>query len=145
MTAALRRAAGVDAAFVGNTTFGGGLPSADVTRAAFESCVRFDGPLFVATVTGRRLRRLLAASNQDVRTPFDQRGGEFNVADGPATLDDAKTYRIVTNDWGAKNSGRYFGEPAIAWEADSGATLRAAVLRQLRASAARPRDRQADR
>lgn len=125
---ALRRGAGVDAAFVGNTTFGGGLPSQDVTRAAFDSCVRFDGAIFTATVTGARLRALLAAANQDVTTPFDQRGGEFNVADGPATIDDAKMYRIATTDWGATNSARYFGEPAIDWQAVAGMKLKAVVL-----------------
>jgi 5'-nucleotidase / UDP-sugar diphosphatase len=127
---ALRRSAGVDAAFIGNTTFGGGLPSREVTRASFESCVRFDGPLFTATVDGRRLRRLLAASNQDVKTPFEERRGEFNVADGPVSIDNAKTYRIVTTDWGAKNSARYFGEPLIVWQPQP-ATLRATVLREL--------------
>jgi 2',3'-cyclic-nucleotide 2'-phosphodiesterase (5'-nucleotidase family) len=130
---ALRRALGVDAAFIGNTTFGGGLPSGDVTRAAFDACVRFDGAVFAATVDGARLRRLLAAANQGVDTPFEQRNGEFNVADGPTTLDDARTYRIVTTDWGAKNSSRYFGEPAIAWHAQPDSTLKAVVLRQLSA------------
>jgi 2',3'-cyclic-nucleotide 2'-phosphodiesterase (5'-nucleotidase family) len=128
---ALRRSVGVDAAFIGNTTFGGGLPAGDVSRVAFDTCVRFDGAIFTATVDGARLRRLLAAANQDADTPFEQRGGEFNVADGPTTIDDAKTYRIATNDWGAKNTARYFGEPAIAWREQAGVTLKAAVLRTL--------------
>jgi 5'-nucleotidase/UDP-sugar diphosphatase len=134
VAAAFRRGAGVDAAFIGNTTFGGGLPSKQVTRAAFDSCVRFDGSLFTATVGGARLRSLLAAANQGVGTPFAQRGGEFNVADGPATIDDAKTYRIATTDWGAKNSARYFGEPAIAWQEQPGSRFKAIVLSALNAS-----------
>ncbi len=138
IAAALRRGAGVDAAFVGNTTFGGGLPAGDVTREAFDACVRFDGGIFEGAVNGARLRQLLSAANQDVHTPFDQRGGEFNVADGPATIDDGRAYRIVTTDWGAKNSARYFGEPAIAFEARPGLTLKAAVLRAL-APAGAPR------
>jgi 2',3'-cyclic-nucleotide 2'-phosphodiesterase (5'-nucleotidase family) len=93
--------------------------------------VRFDGAIFTATVDGARLRRLLAAANQDADTPFEQRGGEFNVADGPTTIDDAKTYRVATNDWGAKNTARYFAEPAIAWQEQTGVTLNAAVLRTL--------------
>lgn len=129
--AALRRGVDVDAAFVGNTTFGGGLPAGDVSRAAFDSCVRFDGPIFIGTVDGSRLRRLMAAANQGPDTPFEQRGGEFNVADGPRTIDDAKTYRIATSDWGAKNSARYFGEPAIVWHEQPGVTLKAVVLRAL--------------
>ena len=133
-TAALRRGAGADAVFIGNTTFGGGLPTGDVTRVAFDACVRFDGAVFVSTVYGARLRRLLAAANQGVDTPFEHRGGEFNVADGPATLDDATTYRIATTDWGAKNSARYFGEPAIVWQEQSGSSLKTIVLRALTAS-----------
>jgi 2',3'-cyclic-nucleotide 2'-phosphodiesterase (5'-nucleotidase family) len=128
---ALRRNVDVDAAFIGNTTFGGGLPAGNVSRVAFDTCVRFDGAIFTATVDGARLRRLLAAANQGPNTPFDQRAGEYNVADGPAAIDDAKTYRIATNDWGAKNTARYFGEPAIAWHEQAGVTLKAAVLRTL--------------
>jgi 5'-nucleotidase / UDP-sugar diphosphatase len=131
VVAAFRRGMGADAAFVGNTTFGGGLPSGSVTRAAFDSCVRFDGAVFAATVDGGRLRRLLAVANQQVDTPFEQRTGEFNVADAPTTLDDAKTYRIVTTDWGARNSARYFGEPAIVWNEQAGATLKTVVLHTL--------------
>jgi 5'-nucleotidase/UDP-sugar diphosphatase len=131
---ALRRGAGVDAAFIGNTTFGGGLPSGDVARAAFDSCVRFDGATFAATVGGPRLRLLLAAANQGVDTPFEQRGGEFNVADGPATIDNAKAYRIATTDWGARNSARFFGEPAIAWQEQPNSTLKSVVLRALTVS-----------
>jgi 2',3'-cyclic-nucleotide 2'-phosphodiesterase (5'-nucleotidase family) len=128
---ALRRGIGVDAAFIGNTTFGGGLPAGDVSRMAFDTCVRFDGAIFTATVDGTRLRRLFAAANQGPDTPFAERAGEYNVADGPATIDDAKTYRIATNDWGAKNTARYFGEPAIAWHEQAGATLKAVVLRTI--------------
>lgn len=128
---ALKRGSGVDAAFIGNTTFGGGLPASDVTRAAFDSCVRFDGTVFVAAIDGARLRRLLAAANQGPDTPFDMRGGEFNVADGPPSIDETTTYRIATTDWGAKNTARYFGEPAIAWQEQRGMSLKATVLRAL--------------
>ena len=127
----MRRGANADAAFIGNTTFGGGLPSGDVTRVEFDACVRFDGVVFAAKVDGARLRRLLTAANQGVDTPFEQRGGEFNVADGASTLDDATTYRIVTTDWGAKNSARYFGDPAIVWQEQTGSTLKTVVLRTL--------------
>jgi len=131
VAAALRRGANVDAAFIGNTTFGGGLPAGEVTRAAFDSCVRFDGTIFVATVDGARLRTLLATANQGPSTPFERRAGEFNIADGPSTIDDAKTYRIATTDWGARNTARYFGEPALAWQEQSGVSLKPTVLRAL--------------
>lgn len=125
---ALRRAAGVDAAFIGNTTFGAGLPAGEVTREQFDACVRFDGTIYVAEVDGTRLRQLLDAANLRPDTPFAQRRGEFSFADGPADPDPAKTYRIATTDWGAKNTARYYGEPAIVWREQPGLKLKAAVL-----------------
>ncbi len=128
VVAALRQAAGVDAAFIGNTTFGAGLPGGAVTREEFDACVRFDGAIFTAEVDGTRLRQLLAAGNLGPETPFELRRGEFSFADGPAEIDPAKTYHIATTDWGAKNTARYFGEPAISWQERPGLKLKAAVL-----------------
>ena len=125
---ALRMAAGVDAAFVGNTTFGGGLPAGGFTRLQFDACVRFDGAVFVTEVSGARLQQLLAAANLTPETPFAQRKGEFNVAAGPDAIDPAKTYRIATTDWGARNTERYFGEPKLEWQEVAGLKLKAAVL-----------------
>jgi 5'-nucleotidase/UDP-sugar diphosphatase len=128
---ALRNAAGVDAAFIGNTTFGAGLPAGEVTREQLDACVRFDGTIFTAEVTGARLRELLAAANLGPETAFEQRRGEFSFAAGPADLDAAKTYRIATTDWGAKNTARYFGDPAISWQEHPGLRLKAAALAAL--------------
>jgi 2',3'-cyclic-nucleotide 2'-phosphodiesterase (5'-nucleotidase family) len=128
ITSALRKAAGVDAAFIGNTTFGAGLPGGEVTREQFDACVRFDGTIFTAEIPGARLQYLLAAANLGPDTPFEQRRGEFSFADGPAVLDPAKTYRIATTDWGAKNTARYFGEPPIKWSEQAGLRLKAVVL-----------------
>jgi 2',3'-cyclic-nucleotide 2'-phosphodiesterase (5'-nucleotidase family) len=133
VAAALRQAAGVDAAFIGNTTFGAGLPAGDVTRLQFDACVRFDGAIFTAEVDGARLAQLLAAANLTPETPFAQRRGEFCFAAGPASIDPARTYRIATTDWGAKNTERYFGAPAIAWREQPGLKLKAAALRALAA------------
>ncbi len=138
---ALREAAGVDAAFVGNTTFGAGLPAGDVTREEFDACVRFDGTIFTAEVDGARLAQLLAAANLGPDTPFELRRGEFSHAAGPAGIDPAKTYRIATTDWGAKNTARYFGEPAITWREQAGMRLKAAVLAKLNGTNAPPAGR----
>jgi 2',3'-cyclic-nucleotide 2'-phosphodiesterase (5'-nucleotidase family) len=62
---AVRIAAGVDAVLIGNTTFGDGLPAEEVTREAFDACVRFDGTIWVAEVTGERLRAWLVRANQN--------------------------------------------------------------------------------
>lgn len=131
--AALRRGAGVDAAFIGNTTFGAGLPAGEVTRVQFDACVRFDGTIFVTEVDGARLLQLLAAANQGPDTPFEQRRGESNFADGPAHIDPARRYRIATTDWGARNTDRYFGAPAPTWQEQPGAKLKAHVLAALNA------------
>jgi len=128
VTSALRSGVRADASFVPNTTFGNGFSSPEVTRAAFDACVRFDGPIFVGTVDGARLRELLKVANQTVDTPFAQRTGEFNMAEAPATIEDAQSYRIVTTDWGAKNSSRYFGASPILWHEQSGSTLKEVVL-----------------
>ena len=125
---ALRQAAGVDAAFIGNTTFGAGLPAGAVTREEFNACVRFDGTIWTAEVDGTRLQQLLAAANLGPDTPFEQRRGEFSFAAGPATIDPGKTYRLATTDWGAKNTARYFGEPVLTWQEQPALKLKAAIL-----------------
>jgi membrane-bound lytic murein transglycosylase D len=131
---AVRMAAGTEAAFIGNTTFGGGLPAGEVTQEAFDACVRFDGAICIAEVGGARLQALLAAANQGPETPFAARRGEFQFAAGPATIDPAKTYTIATTDWGAKNTARYFGEPAIAWRERPELRLKTLVRAQLAAA-----------
>lgn len=128
VAAALRDAAGVDAAFIGNTTLGAGLTAGEVTRLQFDACVRFDGTVFVTEVDGARLAQLLAAANLTPATPFAQRHGEFSFAAGPEKIDPARTYRIATSDWGARNTDRYFGLPALAWHELPGLKLKAAAL-----------------
>jgi 5'-nucleotidase / UDP-sugar diphosphatase len=121
---ALRLSAGVDAAFIGNTTFGAGLPAGAISRIDFDACVRFDGTIQTAEVDGTRLKELLAAANQGPDTPFARRHGEFCFADGPPKIDPARHYRIATTDWGARNSQAYFGSPDILWQELSGPKLK---------------------
>jgi 5'-nucleotidase/UDP-sugar diphosphatase len=119
--AAIAAAAGVDLGFIGNTTFGAGLPAGIVTQVDLDSCVRFDGTIYTAKVDGARLRQLLDAANLDEWTSFERRTGEFNFSGGPSPTREPRKirqgeyYTIATTDWGAKNSDRYFGEPAIEW------------------------------
>lgn len=132
VVAALRTAAGVDAAFVGNTTFGAGLPAGEITRLQFDACVRFEGRIFITEVDGVRLKALLAAANLGPETPFAERKGEFNYAGGPATIEPSRTYRIATTDWGARNTERYFGAPALTWHESPGLQLKAEAAAALR-------------
>lgn len=128
---ALRDAAKVDAAFIGNTTFGAGLPAGDVSRLAFDACVRFDGTIFTTEIYGVRLRELVARSNQNASTPFEERRGDFLVAAAPETIAPDRVYRIATTDWGARNSERYFGSADLGWQELPGLKLKAAAAAAL--------------
>ena len=116
VVAALRDGAHADAAVIGATTFGAGLPAGDITRVALDACVRFDGTIFIAEISGAELAAILAKSNQNAATPFALRRGENLVAVGPATpLDPARRYRLATTDWGAKNARTYFGSDTLGF------------------------------
>lgn len=115
-TRAVRLAAGASAAVIGNTTFGGGLPAGEVSRYAFDACVRFDGALMLAEVTGEQLQHIKARANPGPDTPFEQRTGEYLVGDFPSEIDPAKTYRLVTNDWVVRNQKAYLGDETIAFK-----------------------------
>jgi len=129
---AARWAAGADAAMIGGTTFGAGLPAGEVTRHAFDACVRFDGPLFAATVDAEWLLRLQARCNQGPETPFAERGGENLVFAASRPIETGRRYRLVTSDWAARQSTRYFGPDAPAFAEVPGVTLKAAALAALR-------------
>ena len=128
---AARTAARADAALIGATTFGAGLPAGDVTRFALDACVRFDGPLFVVEVEGAWLKKLLAHCNQGPDTPFAERTGENQVAAAPAEIVSGRHYRLVTTDWIARNAKANFGDDAPVFEEVPGLKLKAAVLSAL--------------
>lgn len=128
--AAVRTATGAAAAFIGNTTFGAGLPAGAVSQTAFDAWIRFDGTLCTTEVDGRTLAALLAAANPGPDTPFAARQGEYLYADGPAVtaiVADCR-YRIATNDWAARNSARYFDPPDLVWTPQPDLRLKATAL-----------------
>ena len=106
---AVRTAMAVDAAFVGGTTFGGGLPAGEVSHYAFNACIRFDGPLCIGEVNGRTLLTLLQRANQGPETPFEERTGETLVADSRTEIVPEGIYRIAVTDWIARNPKKYLG------------------------------------
>lgn len=110
---AMARAAGADAGFIGNTTFGGDLPAGDVTREAFDACVRFDGTVFTGEVDGAQLRALLAAANQGPDTRWSDRRGDFVFGVGPAGIVADRHYRIAVDNWVARNVRKYLGTDAV--------------------------------
>jgi 5'-nucleotidase/UDP-sugar diphosphatase len=132
VVAALRDGAHADAAVMGATTFGAGLPAGDITRVALDACVRFDGTIFIAEISGAELAAILAKSNQDAATPFASRRGENLVAVGPATpLDPARRYRLATTDWGAKNARTYFGSDTLRFVEQPALHLKALAIAAL--------------
>ncbi|MFM7748966.1 MAG: metallophosphoesterase [Opitutaceae bacterium] len=131
---AARVATQADAAMVGATTFGAGLPAGAITRFAFDACVRFDGPLFSADVDGAWLRRLVARSNQGPETPWEKRSGENLVTVAPEVIDDRSRYRFVTTDWVARNAAAYLGENPPPLVQHPSAKLKAAAQAALQAS-----------
>ena len=130
---AARRAAGAEAALIGATTFGAGLPAGDVSRFALDACVRFDGALFTAEVEGAWLKKLLARCNQGPDTPFAERAGENLVAVAPAEIVAGRRYRFVTTDWIARNAKTYLGDNAPALTETPSLRLKAAVIAALAA------------
>jgi 2',3'-cyclic-nucleotide 2'-phosphodiesterase (5'-nucleotidase family) len=128
---AARVAASADAAMIGATTFGAGLPAGEVSRFALDACVRFDGTLFVAEVDGAWLKKLMARANQGPDTPFAERAGENLVAVAPVTIEPGRRYRFVTSDWVAKNAKNYLGDNAPALHEQPDRKLKAAVIAAL--------------
>ncbi len=108
VAAAMARASGADAGFIGHTTLGTGLPSGPVSRFAFDAVVRFEGKLMVAEVSRQRLTGFIERANQDRPMPLDQRSGDFLYAK-TITSAAGEVVRIVTTDWCASNQAEYFG------------------------------------
>lgn len=133
---AVRAVAGADAAFVGRTTFGAGLPAGEVSRVALDACVRFDSVICTAEVSGARLRAILAMSNETADTPFAERHGDYLVAEGPSTIEPTGTYRIATTDWVARNPGQYLGDSAIVLKEQPALRLKTIVTDALKPKAA---------
>lgn len=131
---AARAAAGADVALVGATTFGAGLPAGEVSRFAFDACVRFDGTLWAADVEGTRLAKILARANQGPETPFVERSGENLVAIVREPVVAGRMYRFVTTDWVAKNPKTYLGDDPPELQERPELRLKAAVLAALQQS-----------
>ena len=123
---------------MGNTTFGDGLPAGEVSQFALDACVRFDGTIWVAEITGARLRTLLQGANQGPDTAFVDRRGEFQFAAGPDRIVAEQRYRIATNDWGVRNRERYFGVEEIKFSERPELRLKAIVVKALNAEGNAP-------
>ncbi|AXJ00071.1 2',3'-cyclic-nucleotide 2'-phosphodiesterase/5'- or 3'-nucleotidase, 5'-nucleotidase family [Cyclonatronum proteinivorum] len=114
-----RRAAGTDAAFINNTTFGPVLPFGKVRFYDIDNTIRFDSSLFKAEVRGSQLKQIIKRANQFSNHKWEERTGEFVVGAFPNTIDPFKTYTIAVNDWVAKpgNQLAFLGIDGLSFEA----------------------------
>ena len=133
VAAAMAKAAGADAGFIGHTTLGTGLPLGPVTRYAFDAVVRFDGKLMVAEVPAERLAGFMARANQDRPMPLVERSGDFlyGAADG---VEGRPSVRLVTTDWCAMNQAEYFGATDLIFSEVPAARVKAAAIEGLLAA-----------
>ncbi|WP_312166057.1 metallophosphoesterase [Phenylobacterium sp.] len=130
VAAAMARATGADAGFIGHTTLGTGLPSGPVSRHAFDAVVRFEGKLMVGEAPPEQLARFMARANQDRPMPLDQRNGDFLYAETVARPA-GKPVRIVTTDWCASNQAEYFGVSDLAFSEAPDLRLKAVAAKAL--------------
>lgn len=117
---AIRAATGADAAFLGHTTFGDGLPAGPITAVDLAAFVRFDGGLSVATVDGATLAgTILPRVNQFADFPYERRTGDF-LHTTPLDPIPGRRYRIVVNAYAVATPAAqraYFGTDAIQFTA----------------------------
>ncbi len=131
---AVRDAAGVDVAMVGNTTFGAGLARGPVSRHAFDALLRFDGEIVRIRVDGRTLRGILARTNQFEDTPLDRRLGEFLIASPMSRIEEARAYVLAVNAFVVQDPARarrYLGTSALDLAPGPRLTLKEVVARRL--------------
>ena len=136
VAAGLAQAAGADAGFIGHTTLGTGVPAGPVSRYLFDSIVRFDGKLMVATVSRAQFDGFMARANQDRPMPLADRSGDFLYGSGAAPK--ADPVRIVTTDWCATNQAEYFGTTDLSFEEATGLTVKTTAAAVLLQGAAEP-------
>ena len=129
VAAGLAQAAGADAGFIGHTTLGTGVPAGPVSRYDFDSIVRFDGKLMIATVSRAELERVMARANQDRAMPLADRNGDFLYA--AVVSPKADHVRIATTDWCATNQGEYCGVTGRRFEAVAEGTVKRAAAAAL--------------
>lgn len=129
VAAGLAHAAGGDAGFIGHTTLGTGVPAGPVSRYDFDSVVRFDGQLMIATVSRTQLERVMARANQDRAMPLADRSGDFlYAATGSSRADPV---RIATTDWCATNQEEYFGMTDLRFKPIADTTVKRAAAAAL--------------
>ncbi|MCH4022961.1 MAG: metallophosphoesterase [Acetobacter sp.] len=116
-TEQIRLTTGADAAFIGHTTFGDGLPAGAIISWDIDSFLRFDGGMSSAHIRGDALTRLLhnRCNQLDGSTSYDQRTGDYLYASiNPQTdIRPDKKYTIAISSFPVSTPSRmnaYVGE-----------------------------------
>jgi 5'-nucleotidase/UDP-sugar diphosphatase len=113
-TEAVRKAADADVAFLNHTSFGDGLPAGAVSKYRFDSFLRFDGDVRVATLDGAVLAAILRGANQHKAATLSERTGDFVYANALA-IDPAARYRVAANGWTTMNQQAYLGRAGLSF------------------------------
>lgn len=131
---AIRSVTGADAAFLGHTTFGDGLPAGPISAVDLAAFVRFDGEISAATVDGETLARAtLPRVNQFAEFPYARRTGDFLHAT-PVDAVPGKKYRIAVNAYAVATPAAqqaYFGTDALAFSVVPGLKLKSVIASAL--------------
>lgn len=98
----LAAAHGAHVGLIAHTTLGTGFPAPDLTQFAYDAVIRFEGDLMATEVDGSTLASIYALANQDGDLPLEHRTGDFVYAN-VVELQPGRSYRLVTNDWTARN------------------------------------------
>lgn len=125
----LAQAADADVGFMGHTTMGTGAPVGPVTRYAFDSIIRFDGKVMVATVSREQFDGFMPRANQDRPMPLTDRSGDFLYAS--AYTPTGSDVRIATTDWCATNQQEYFGMTGLTFQEVAGRGVKSACIATL--------------
>ena len=109
-TAAVRDAVGADVALLNHTSFGSGLAAGDLQRYEFDTFMRFDNDVMIATVDAATLEIILSMSNQHEMENVADRTGDFLYSSGIKKPLSGR-YKIVTSSWVALdfNQMKYLG------------------------------------
>jgi 5'-nucleotidase/UDP-sugar diphosphatase len=130
-TEAVRKAANADVALLNHTSFGDGLPAGSVSKYRFDSFLRFDGDVRVATFDGATLAAILRGANQHKATTLEGRSGDFVYANDLA-IDPAARYRVAANGWTTMNQQAYLGRTGLTFETVPGVMVKATVAKALK-------------
>lgn len=127
----IARKVGADIGFIGHTSFGAGLPRGDISRHAFNACLRFDGKLMMAEVDAATLASIIGVSDQDADIPLQSRTGDY-LHSAHIDLPAAASYRLVCNDWSSMNQKTYFGREDLVFSEVPDIRLKQTVIEALK-------------